>query len=164
MTQHSITKGLKLFGDAGVNAIMNELHLLHDRGVLESKTAAQLSPEQRKDALQYLMFLKQKRNRTIKGRGCADGRKQRATTTKEEASSPTVAIESVMLSCVIDAKEGCDVAIVVDIPRAFMQADMENTVHMKLEGKMESCWSELTKNVQAACPDQERENSPIRGA
>jgi hypothetical protein len=27
MTQHSITKGLKLFGDAGVNAIMNELHL-----------------------------------------------------------------------------------------------------------------------------------------
>ena len=112
MTQHSITKGLKLFGDAGVNAIMNELHLLHDRGVLESKTAAQLSPEQRKDALQYLMFLKQKRNGTIKGRGCADGRKQRATTTKEEASSATVAIESVMLSCITDAKEGSDVATV----------------------------------------------------
>jgi len=144
MTQHSITKGLKLFGDAGVNAIMNELHLLHDRGVLESKTAAQLSPEQRKDTLQYLMFLKQKRKGTIKGTGCADGRKQRATTTKEEASSPTVAIESVMLSCVIDAKEGRDEAT-VDIPGAFMQADMEDTVHMKLEGKMAEFWSELTQ-------------------
>ena len=70
-----------------------------------------------------------------KGRGCADGRKQRAYTNKEEASSPTVAIESVLLSCVIDAMEGRDVAT-IDIPGAFMQADMEDVVHMKLEGKM----------------------------
>jgi hypothetical protein len=81
------------------------------------------------------MFLKQKRNGTIKGRGCADGRKQRQYTTKEEASSPTVAIESVMLSCVLDALEERDVAT-VDIPGAFMQADMDDLVHMKLEGKM----------------------------
>ena len=125
---------------------MKELHQLHDCGVLEPKTAAQLSPEQRKDALQYLMFLKQKRNGTIKGRGCADGRKQRATTTKEEASSLTVAIESVMLSCVIDAKEGRDVAT-VDIPGVFMQADMEDTVHMKLEGKM----AELLVRIDQKC-------------
>ena len=109
---------------------MKESHQLHDCGVLEPKTAAQLSPEQRKDTLQYLMFLKQKRKGTIKGTGCADGRKQRATTTKEEASSLTVAIESVLLSCVRNAKEGRDVAT-VDIHRAFMQADMEDRVHMK---------------------------------
>ena len=42
-----------------------------------------------------------------------------------------------MLSCVIDAKEERDVGV-VDIPGAFMQVDMEgeDTVHMKLEGKM----------------------------
>jgi hypothetical protein len=40
-----------------------------------------------------------------------------------------------MLSCVIDAMERRDVAT-VDIPGAFMQADMDETVHMKLEGKM----------------------------
>jgi hypothetical protein len=92
--------------------------------------------DERKAALQYLMFLKQKRDETIKRRGCADERKQRTHTTKEEASSPTVAIESVMLSwCVIDAKENRDVGT-VDLPGAFMQADMEGTVRMKLEGKM----------------------------
>ena len=135
MTQHGIRKGLQLFGKAGVDAVLKELTQLHERGVLEPKNAQQLDDEQRKDALQYLMFLKAKRNGTIKGRGCADGRKQRVHTTKEEASSPTVAIESVMLSCVIDAKEGRDVAT-VDIPGAFMQADMEDIVHMKLEGHM----------------------------
>ena len=81
------------------------------------------------------MFLKKKRNGSIKGRGCADGRKQRLYTAKEDASSPTVAIESVMLSSVIDAKENRDVAT-VDIPGAFMQADMDDVVHMRLEGKM----------------------------
>jgi hypothetical protein len=135
MTQHSMKKGIKIFGDAGVDAVVKELQQLHDRKVLEPKSSKQLSAADKKAALQYLMFLKQKRNGTIKGRGCADGRKQREYTNKEDASSPTVAIESVMLSCVIDAMEGRDVAT-VDIPGAFMQADMDDIVHMKLEGKM----------------------------
>ena len=63
-------------------------------------------------------------------------RKQRVYTSKEEASSPTLAIESVMLRCVIDARmERCDV-VSVDIPGAFMQADMDETVHMRLHGTM----------------------------
>jgi hypothetical protein len=40
-----------------------------------------------------------------------------------------------MLSCVIDATEKRDVAT-VDIPGAFMQADMDELVHMRLEGTM----------------------------
>jgi hypothetical protein len=67
--------------------------------------------------------------------GAADGRKQQEYLTKEETSSPTVAIESVMLSCTIDAHEGRNVAT-ADIPGAFMQTDMGGTVHMMLEGKM----------------------------
>ena len=46
-----------------------------------------------------------------------------------------MAIESVMLSSVIDAKECRDV-LTVDIPGAFWQADMEDKTHIKLEGKM----------------------------
>jgi hypothetical protein len=73
------------------------------------------------------MFLKQKRCGKIKARGCADGQKQRAYTMKEEASAPTVAIESLLLTCVIDATEERDVAT-VDIPGAFMQADMDTSL------------------------------------
>jgi Reverse transcriptase (RNA-dependent DNA polymerase)/Zinc knuckle len=135
MTQHSMKKGIKIFGNAGVDAVLKELQQLHDRKVLEPKDAMTMSREEKKASLEYLMFLKKKRNGTIKGRGCADGRKQRAYTAKEDASSPTVAIESLLLSCVIDAMEHRDVAT-VDIPGAFMQADMDEVVHMRLEGKM----------------------------
>eukprot|EP00957_Ditylum_brightwellii_P197743 15065216-Ditylum_brightwellii.AAC.1 len=40
-----------------------------------------------------------------------------------------------MLSCILDAQEGRAVAT-CDIPGAFMQADMDEVVHMKLEGTM----------------------------
>jgi hypothetical protein len=117
-------KGLKAFGEDGVEAVLVELQQLHDRKVLEPQDASKMTREERHASLNYLMFLKKKRSGKIKGRGCADGRKQRIHTKKEDASSPTVAIEAVMLSCVIDAEEERDVAI-IDIPGAFMQVDMD---------------------------------------
>ena len=66
----------------------------------------ELTPEQRSEALGYLMFLKRKRCGKVKGRGCADGRKQRAYISKEEAASPTVSTEAVFLTAVIDALKG----------------------------------------------------------
>ena len=136
MTQYSMKKGIKEFGEAGVDAVLKELKQLHDRKVLEPRQPETMTTrEEKRAALHYLMFLTKKRCGRIKGRGCADGRKQRGHMSKEDASSPTVAIESLMLSCVIDAKENRDVGI-VDIPGAFMQADMDDLVHMRLEGKM----------------------------
>ena len=46
-----------------------------------------------------------------------------------------MAIESLLLTCVIDARENRDVAV-VDIPGAFMQVDMDELVYMRLDGKM----------------------------
>jgi len=82
-----------------------------------------MSYEQRKKALRYLMFLKEKRDGTIKARGCADGRSQREYTTKSNTSSPTVSLEAMMMSCAIDAKENRYVAV-ADIPVAFLYANM----------------------------------------
>ena len=81
------------------------------------------------------MFLKQKRSGMIKGRGCADGRKQREFITKEESSVPTISTEALFLTCIIDALEKRDVAK-IDIPGVFMQADMDENVNMKIERKM----------------------------
>ena len=44
-------------------------------------------------------------------------------------------MESVMISCTIDAKEGRNVAS-MDIPGAFMQANMDEAVHVQLKGTM----------------------------
>jgi len=63
-------------------------------------------------------------------------------TCKFYASAPTVSVEVLMLSCTINAKEECNAAT-VDIPRAFMQADMDETVHVHLECTMAKLLTKL---------------------
>jgi hypothetical protein len=135
MTQYNLKQGIKKFGDNGKAAVLVELQQLYDRNVMEPVMKSDLTPAERKGALRYLMFIKEKRCGKIKGRGCADGRSQREYMSKEETSSPTVATEALILTCVIDAIEGRDVAT-CDIPGAFMQSDMKGKVVMKLEGVM----------------------------
>ena len=95
------------------------------------------------------MFLKHKRDGKLHGRTCADGSTQRGKYEKEDAASPTVAVESVIITSVVDAKEGRDVAI-VDIPSAYLHADMDDEVHMRLTGK-------LAELLVATAPEMYRE-------
>ena len=134
-TQYSIKRGLKEFGDEAANAVISELKQLDLRNVIKAVHHHTLSGAQKSAALSYLMFIKQKRCGKIKARGCADGRKQRIYKSKEESSSPTVAIESLMISCTIDAHERRFV-ITTDIPGAFMHPFMDEIVYMKIEGAL----------------------------
>ena len=95
----------------------------------------------------------------IKGRGCADGRKQQDLISKEDKLSPTVSTEGLMLSCMIEAMEGQEVAT-ADIPGAFLQNDYEKgDIHIKLEGVMVTLleetdpeslifWGKLSKSLE----------------
>jgi hypothetical protein len=55
----------------------------------------------------------------------AGGNLQRGHVTKEESSSLTVSTESVLLTSIVDAHEGRDVAI-IDIPNAFIQTQFHD--------------------------------------
>jgi hypothetical protein len=95
------------------------------------------------------MFLKQKRDGSIKGRTVAGGNKQRDYIPKEDASSPTVATESVLLSCIIDTKEERDVTV-VDIPNAFVQTCVENENDMafiKIRGILVDILVEIAPDI-----------------
>ena len=96
---------------------------------MQVKNPSELTPEQKREALAYLMFLKRKRRGKIKGQGCADGRNQWAYIAKEDAASPTMATKAVFLTAIIDAMEGREVAE-FDVPGAFMQADIDKLVHV----------------------------------
>eukprot|EP00957_Ditylum_brightwellii_P086127 6552809-Ditylum_brightwellii.AAC.2 len=125
----SLKKGLAKHKQNGEEAAMNEFQQLHDRNTFKLLLAETLTTQEKKDALKTIMFLKEKRCRRLKGRTCADGRKQCKTIPKEDVALPTVAPESVILTSVIDAKENRDVAI-TDIPGAYLSADMDNFVIM----------------------------------
>jgi hypothetical protein len=116
---------LKQFGKKGADAVIAELHQAYYRDVFQPRCKDDLSPEQQKRALQYLMYLKQKRCGRIKARGCADGRKQRLYKTKEETSSPTVSTEAVFLTLIIDAREKWKVVTLIFLEHSCMHTWMK---------------------------------------
>ena len=81
------------------------------------------------------MFLKEKWSSVIKGWGCADCRPQCLYTGKAESASPTILMESVLLTAVIEAHE-CRAVYTADIPGAFMQGDQDEVIHMVLHGRL----------------------------
>ena len=154
LTQCTLKKGLKEFGDDGRTPLGKEIEQLRARRASKPVDGDNLTREQKRAFLRHLMFLTKKRCGRIKARGCADGRKQRETTSKEEASAPTASIEAVMTSAVIDALEGRDMAT-VNMPGAFMQADIDEIVHVKFEGETAEMLVKLESKLQ---------NRPVRGA
>jgi hypothetical protein len=116
--------------------MFKEYNQLNDMKVFGSVNPDTLTKTQKGKALHAINLIKEKRCGRIKGRTCADGRPQRAYVPREEATSPTVSMEALMATLVIDAKEQRDVAI-FDVPGAYLHADMpkEKFVLLKLEGE-----------------------------
>jgi hypothetical protein len=93
------------------------------------------------------MFLKEKRDSSVKARMCADGQKQKdGTCSKQETTLPTVAMESVFITAVIDAHKGHDVAC-FDIPGAFLHADIYEDITMVLKGRLAELMVQVAPNL-----------------
>jgi len=73
----------------------------------------------------------------------------------KDGSSPTVATEAVFLTAVIDALEEREVAV-FDIPGAFMQADMDELVHIRFTGQMVELLLEIDQEMYKPCIVLER--------
>jgi hypothetical protein len=131
MTQLSLKAGLREWGVTARTAVKSEMKQLHMRETFRPMHWSELSQSQRQMVLESHMFLKEKRDGKIKARTVAGGNKQRGYISKEDASSPTVATESVLLSCIIDAEEGRDVAV-IDIPNAFVQTRVQDEKDMAI--------------------------------
>ena len=92
LTQYNLKAGFKHFGEKGIAAAKGELTQLHVMDTWVSKDPDMLSRSGKVKALSSLMFLKDNRSGKVKGRACVNGAPQRAYISKEDASSPTVAM------------------------------------------------------------------------
>jgi hypothetical protein len=125
MTQLSLKAGMKQWGSDAHEAARSEMKQLHMQDTFQPVHRHEMTLDEQSKILESHMFLKQKRDGKIKGRTVAGGNKQRDFISKQDVSSPTVSTEAVLLSCIIDAEEGRDVAV-IDIPNAFIQTRVVN--------------------------------------
>ena len=139
--QMSAKKGIKLFGEKAVAAMIKEFTQLSDgvmpgKPVLEPIDPKTLTNEDFRQAMEAVNLIKMKRSSKVKGRSCINGSKQwKFLEENEVIASPTLQLESLFLSLMIDVMEGRDVAI-FDVPGAYLHAEMpkDKKILMKFRG------------------------------
>jgi hypothetical protein len=139
--------GIKKFKAKGKAGVTKELIQMHDMNMFCPIEVESLTNNEKKKALLSLMFLKEKRDSSVKARICADGRKQKhGTWSKQDTTLLTVATESVFITAVIDMPGGCDVAC-FDIPGVFLHADMNKDITMVLKGRLAELMVQVAPNL-----------------
>ena len=139
--QMSAKRGIKLFGEKAISAMIKEFSQLNSgvtpgKPVVEPVDANSLTKEQRKKALEMVNIIAEKRCGKLKGRSCADGSQQRKYLAPEESvASPTVSLESIISTLIIDAYEQRCVGI-FDIPGAYLHTPVPEgkIITLKLRG------------------------------
>jgi hypothetical protein len=113
---------------------------IHMRDSFQPKHYHELTSKDKARMVESFIFLKEKKDGTLKARAVLGGNVQREYITKDEASSPTAYTEAVILTAIVDAKENRDVAT-VDLPNAFCQtvisdADAKHRIIVRLRGAL----------------------------
>ena len=127
LTQMSAARGIKRFGQMAIDALATEWKQLDTLEVFKPRKFKSLNKTERKGALRTVQLIKEKIDGRIKGRTCVNASRQRLYTAEEDASSPTVSTEALLLTAAIDAAEKRFVAT-CDITGAFLKAYMDEFV------------------------------------
>ena len=88
MTQYNMNQGLKSFVQSGVITTEKEVNQLVTMDALDPDNPKELSREDHRAAMAYLLFLKEKWYITVKAQCCCDGIVQRNYMKKEETIPP----------------------------------------------------------------------------
>ena len=132
-------------------------------GTYEPLDASKLTREEKRDALESLLFITEKGGGKIKSRKCAMGNKQRTYDgyDKSAGSSPTVTTKGLIMSTAIDTHEEQNTAI-IDVGHAFLHADNDKNVLMKLRGKIVELLVQLEPTMYLTTLPQDRKSVVVR--
>ena len=92
------------------------------------------------------MFLKEKRDKSVKARMCANRRRQRGDWKKQDTTLPTVLLEVVFITAVIEAHKEHNVAC-FDIPGAFLHANLDKNITMFFNGRLAKLIVKVAPNL-----------------
>ena len=135
LMQYNVKKGLRLFSKAGMSAVVTEMQQLHNQGVIILKHANMLMQEEKQWSLQYLMFLKQK-HFVVESRDMDVPMVRNSRYTRPRKKLVHQPCHWSLCSCHVSSMQKKAKVATCDIPRAFMQSDINEVIHVKLEGPL----------------------------
>ena len=96
--------------------------------------ALELTNEQKRVALEPLITIKEIWTGKVKGHHCVSGREECRHIPREETAFPTIHLESIFITSIIDVQKRRDIAI-IDFSGAFLSTDNLYLIHIVLSVK-----------------------------
>ncbi len=144
---YSMNAGIKKFEAKGKAGVTKELTQMHDMSVFCPIEVEALTYNKKKKALLLLIFLKEKRDSSVKARMCADGHKQKDDTwLKQDTTMWMVVMELVFITAIFNSYKGRDVAC-FNILGAFLHADVKEDITMVLKGRLAELMVQVASNL-----------------
>ena len=103
--------------------LLTEYFQFDDKNIFDPQRTDSLNYEEKQYVLYLIIMLQEKRCGTLKARTCSDDRKQWVYLTKDEMGSPTLQLNSLLMSLIIDAQEKRDVAT-ANVLGAYLMVDV----------------------------------------
>ena len=116
---YSSKQGLKRFGEKEKQTVNKEMKQLHNRKVFEPIHINKLTKRECERAMESLIFLAEKCDKSIKTHACAVRSTQHSYIAQEEATRLTAATKAILITGVIGEKQDRDV-MTVDTPNALV--------------------------------------------
>ena len=105
LVQMSAKKGMKWYGEKEVVESMKQYQPFSDMEVFEKNNPKSLSQNQKDEALRAVNLIKHKLDDMIKRHTYANGKHQRKYEPRDKVYSPTVGLETLVTTLIIDAPE-----------------------------------------------------------
>ena len=93
---YSLKGGINKFGNQAKASAHKEMKQLHNRSCFRPVHTCSLNKSERHRAMESLLFLTEKRDKTIKFQHCANGSTQCAYMERDEVTSPTISMEGTL--------------------------------------------------------------------
>ena len=129
-------RGYKMFGNRATSVMFKEYKHMEDMKLMRGTDTDSLIAEQKRKELRAVNIIKLKRRGKSKGRMFANGEPHCKFIPRKEAKSPTINMEIILATTVIDAYEDRKVNN-FDVPGAYLQTNLPKEIFMilLLEGK-----------------------------
>jgi hypothetical protein len=149
MAQVSLKAALKKWGREAEESVGKEMKQLHWQNSFKPMHWKSLTAKQCVKVLESHIFVERKQDGVFKAQQVAGGNMQRGYIMKEDASSPTVSSEAVMLTCIVNANENREV-VIVDISNAFVQTvvkDEKGRAFIRIRGPLVNIMVSIAPDV-----------------
>ena len=127
----SIKKGKEMHGQKIIYTLLTEYSKLDEKDIFDPQRVENLSCLAKIKASHLITMLKEKRCGKFKTKARTNGRKQLRYISKEEVTPPTIQLETIIMSLLIDVREECALVTVDDVGEYFLVI-IEDYVLLKL--------------------------------